>query len=134
MDGAVFFQEADTRPVGVALAEVACRRADRNAAKADIRVILDAQRRLVRTGGQDDGATEIERIAVVRKSDDPLERLRKIGTATHERDKRSETRYMLERIVPELGRIVENLTDKRKNLVAKTQIVFVVDAIISHII
>jgi hypothetical protein len=29
---------------------------------------------------------------------------------------------------------VENLTDKRKNLVAKTQIIFVVDAIIRHII
>ena len=71
---------------------------------------------------------------MVRKSDDALERFRKIGATSHKGNKRRKTGDMLEGVMPELRRVVEYLTDKRENLVAKAQIVFVVDAIVSHII
>ena len=120
--------------MGVALAIIAGRRTYGDTAKTYVRIVPDTFCRLVRTGSQDDGAPEVKRITAVRKRNYTTERLRKIGMATHEGDKRSKTCDMLERVVPELRRLVENLTDKRKNLVAKTQIIFVVDAIIRHII
>ena len=134
MDGTVFFQETDARTMRIAFTIVPRRRAYGNATKTDIRIVLDAECRLVRSGGQNDGTAKVKGIAMVRKSDDALERFRKIGATSHKGNKRRKTGDMLEGVMPELRRVVEYLTDKRENLVAKAQIVFVVDAIVSHII
>ena len=102
VDGPVIFQKSDTGAVGVSFPKVAGGRAYGNAAKTYVGKVLDTQSSLVGSGGQDDGATEIQRIAVVRKSNDPFQGLAQVGSASHKGNEGGEPRHMLEGIMPEL--------------------------------
>ena len=133
VDGPVLFQESDTRAVGVPLPKMAGGGAYGNASETHVGVILDAKCRLVGTGGQDDGATEIKGIAVVRKSNDPLESLAKVGAATHKRDDWREPGHMPKGVVPELRGLAENPTNQGQDLVTELQIIFVIRTLKSHI-
>ena len=67
MDSTVIFQKTDTRAVRIALTEPAGRSPNRNTTKAHIRIIANALGSLVGSGRQNDGATEVQGIAVVRE-------------------------------------------------------------------
>jgi hypothetical protein len=133
VDGPVIFQESDTGAVGVPLPKMAGGGAYGNASKTHVGVILDAKRRLVGSGGQDNGAPEIKGIAVVRKSNDPFQGLAQVRTASHKGNKRCKPRRILEGVVPELRGLVENPTNQRQDLVTELQIILVIRALKSHI-
>ena len=132
VDGTVVFQETDTRTVRIAFTELAGGRTYGNAAKAHVRIVRNSLRRLVRTCRQDNGATEIQGIAVVGKSDDALESLAQVRAATHKRNKGSQSRGMLQRIVTKFRIVMENTANERQDTVAKVQVILVIHAVERH--
>ena len=72
--------------MSVTFAELAGRRSNRDASKAHVRIVANALCRLVGTGSQNDGATQVQGIAVVREGDYALESLAQVGAATHKRN------------------------------------------------
>ena len=132
VDGPIIFQESDTGAVGVSLPKMAGGGAYGNAAKTYVGKVLDTQSSLVGSGGQDDGTPEIQGIAVVRKSNDPFQRLAQVRTASHKGNKRCKPRRILEGVVPELRGLVENPTNQRQDLVTELQIILVIRALKAH--
>ena len=116
----------------VAFAEIASCRTHGNAAKAHVGVIADALCSLVGAGCQNNGATEVQGIAMVRERDDSLERLAQVRATTQKRDVRGKPGNMFQRIVTEFRVIVKNAADKRQNTVAEIQVILVVYTIKRH--